>query len=182
MRMISSSMPRPDNTWVTQVRPSSAESILGSCGRQPNPPLRSTWPAFGSLAPPSTLNRLVLPAPLRPTMPTFAPGHHGEAGGVDEESTTHFHRDRRAWSIRPGYGNTFDQPLGVADATRHRCRFRIGRIGRIGRSGHRRIGHRRIGHRRSGRRRSGGGRSGHRRRCDTGARRPGARRPGARRP
>ena len=33
MRVISSSIPRPDSTWVTQLRPSSAESIFGSCGR-----------------------------------------------------------------------------------------------------------------------------------------------------
>src|SRR5918993_5694863 len=63
-----------------------------------------TRPDLGSTAPPRTLNRLVLPAPLRPTMPTLSRAITVKLA----ESTT-----RRpptsteiawAWSTGPGYG------------------------------------------------------------------------------
>src|SRR5712691_2859502 len=45
----------------------------GFCGTYPSEPRRSTSPASGSCSPASTLRRLVLPAPLRPTSPTLSP-------------------------------------------------------------------------------------------------------------
>jgi hypothetical protein len=72
IRTSASSMPRPDRTWVIAVRPSRTPAMRGSCGRYPNPPLRMTRPSVGSTSPPSTLNRLVFPAPLRPTSPTLS--------------------------------------------------------------------------------------------------------------
>src|SRR5229473_438841 len=45
----------------------------GFCGTYPSEPRRMTNPASGSCSPASTLRRLVLPAPLRPTSPTLSP-------------------------------------------------------------------------------------------------------------
>ena len=119
MRTISSSMPRPDSTCVTQLRPSRAVSILGSCGRYPNPPLRTTRPAFGSEAPPRTLNKLVLPAPLRPTMPTLS---RGITVKLAESTTSRPPTSTEiAWacSTRPGYG--VPENVNRACVTRNRA-------------------------------------------------------------
>ena len=74
MRSTSASMPRPERMWATAVRPSSTPAMRGSWGRYPKPPRRTTRPAAGSASPPSTRNRLVFPAPLRPTNPTLSRG------------------------------------------------------------------------------------------------------------
>src|SRR3981081_2364454 len=45
----------------------------GFCGTYPSVPRLRTMPAAGSSSPASTLSRLVLPAPFRPTNPTLSP-------------------------------------------------------------------------------------------------------------
>ena len=45
----------------------------GSWLRKPSRPCTVTVPAVAGTSPPSTLSRLVLPAPLRPTRPTLSP-------------------------------------------------------------------------------------------------------------
>ena len=59
-----------DGAALLQRRRRCAGPAAGSRSR----PCGSPVPAVGSVSPPSTLNRLVLPAPLRPTRPTLSRG------------------------------------------------------------------------------------------------------------
>ena len=104
MRTNSSSIPRPDNTCWIAVRASPAPSIFGSCGRYPKPPRRITEPAAGSAAPPSTRNSDVLPAPLRPTMPTLSRGMTVKLAPSTTSRPPTSTESACAWSIRSDYG------------------------------------------------------------------------------
>src|SRR5215218_5915056 len=102
MRSSSASTPRPERMCDTAVRPSSTPTIRGSWGRYPKSPRRTTRPAAGSLSPPRTRNRLVLPAPLRPTRPTLSRGMTVKSADSTTSRPPTSTESPWAWSIRSG--------------------------------------------------------------------------------
>ena len=71
----------------------------------------------------------------------LVPGHHGEAGSVDEESTTHFHRDRLSLEHQTRLREHLRSSAGRARrpiATAGWSGLRFGRSGRRRRCGERR--------------------------------------------
>jgi len=70
-------------------------------------------PAAGSSAPPSTLNKVVLPAPLRPTIPTLSRGMTVKVAPATTSRPPTSTESACAWSIRSGYGRGRGEPASL---------------------------------------------------------------------
>ena len=89
-------------------------------------------PAAGSVSPPSTRNRLVLPAPLRPTRPTLSRGMTVKSADSTTSRPPTSTESPWAWSTRSGCqaGRPDPTMFGVGDAAGSRVARRGGGLGR----------------------------------------------------
>src|SRR5712691_4881446 len=83
----------------------------GFCGTYPSEPRRSTSPASGSCSPASTLRRLVLPAPLRPTSPTLSPAATLKLASDKTRRAAMSMARLRTWSTSPDVTHTAGRRL-----------------------------------------------------------------------
>ena len=110
-----------------------AGSRTRPCGR--------TRPAAGSASPPSTRNRLVLPAPLRPTRPTLSRGMTVKSADSTTSRPPTSTESACAWSTGPGC----QARCGVPTTLRVRRRPRGAAVGRGGDAGLVGVAGRRVG-------------------------------------